>query len=59
MNKSTTKYCTKGNHYVERKLFYKRKLYSPDGLDIWCNKCRDEYSKERKLKIKEGTIKAF
>lgn len=58
MNLSTDKYCGKGKHWVDRKLFHKNKQ-NADGLQYYCMKCTDEIVKERHRKLKEGTIKAF
>ncbi len=58
MNEITKKYCAFKKHYVDKKLFYKRKGRTND-LQSYCIECTKENHELQKLKKKEGTIKAF
>ncbi len=58
MNRSTEKYCKKGEHWVDRKLFYKNTQHS-DGLQHYCMKCGESERRKLRQRKNEGTIKAF
>jgi hypothetical protein len=58
MNYGTEKYCKKGSHWVNRKLFYKKAI-TRDGLSNYCMGCQKKMELLSEIKKREGTIKAF
>lgn len=50
------KWCQKGEHFIDRKLFNKDK-HAADGLYAWCAKCTSKYRRDKyNANTEEGRI---